>query len=385
MLLAVGSLSVSVCLFWMQWSGLASAVTPHWHRALPAPGAAGARSGRSCSWENISAGGPTHLLAMFWDAADPRLSRTCRSGWDSDPARVGAGRSCSPPHLDADRVSLSSGGCPCGSRDNHGGHSSGQSLVLLVAVNLSWLEMHRGRFYFSLWTSLFPNSPQNQLGCSHFSCQVPRVFPCISLAECLPACSSAGAWGERTGSSNAAGTRGTAQPWGNPRAVVAPQEKDVAEFPCRRQTCPRALACSPGSIAAAVLPHTCQRLCQDSWGAAAHARASRDGARSGSEPRAPELLAAGDGAGAQLNPEVPGSPSLPWQDGLGHCTTRDVERAAGRERAPQPMYAEEQQGQRKPWPGGGLGTAGTGPKPQPRQGTAVAQERAIPHLPAHPI
>lgn len=104
----------------------------------------------------------------------------------------------------------------------------------------------------------------------------------------------------------------------------------MAEFPCRRQTCPRALACSPGSIAAAVLPHTCQRLCQDSWGAAAHARASRDGARSGSEPRAPELLAAGDGAGAQLNPEVPGSPSLPWQDGLGHCTTRDVERAAGR-------------------------------------------------------
>lgn len=249
-----------------------------------------------------------------------------------------------PPHLNADRVSLSSGGCPCGSRDNHGGHSSGQSLVLSVSVNTCWLEMHRERLYFRLWTSVFTNFPQNQLGCSHFSCRVPRVFPCISPAERSPACSSAGAQGERTSGSGAAGTRRTAQHRGNPRPVVAPQEKDVAEFPCRRQTCPCVLTHSLGSIAATALPHTYQQPCWDSQGTA--------------QPRGP----------GEPQPAVAG-----WFGTLHHTRCG---KSCGQD-GELPMCTEKRQGQRKPWPGGGLGTAGTGPEAQPWQGTAAAQDRDV--------
>lgn len=52
------------------------------------------------------------------------------------------------------------------------------------------------------------------------------------------------------------------------------------------------------------------------------------GARCGSKPSGPELVAAGDGAGPQPNPHSPspspGSPSTRLQGGLGRCIMQEM-------------------------------------------------------------
>lgn len=162
-LLALGSPSISICLFLMQRSGLASALTPRWRRALLAPGSAVAGSRQSCSWENNSGGAPVCfpgcIFRCCWIKGCQGLAGDggqCQAG--GDPVHMGAGRSCSSATSRCRLFCQALGEVQAGLGTATVATGPGQSPVPLVAVNLSWLEMDGGGFIsgYRLLFSKFP-------------------------------------------------------------------------------------------------------------------------------------------------------------------------------------------------------------------------------------